>query len=642
MRRIYSFLLSLLLIQFVITDCRPMDTIVLPEIESGILNLENVDLVNKKVFLKGDWEFHWNEFRNEFDSSQNTLKHVHIPSHWIDLESQSGEPVKIEGIATFKASIILPESQNKLGLRIPPMDTGFVLYWNGEEIARNGNIYKETGDSFPHYYAPLVLELKNTKKGENLIHLHMANSIYPRPGFRDIITLGIYDELEFDFSQKLFIDVFLTGALFIIGLYHLGLWILRRDDASTLYFSLLTFVMVLRISVTGEAVAYQFFPIYWKLSTFIEYISFYSACAFLLLFIKSLYPHESIRNLDYITLGIILFFNIIVILFPISVYTKSLMYFQIFTITLAIYYYYIVIKAMINKRESATGFFVAMLVFLATYVNDALYANRVIESFFMIGIGIFTFFFAQAFLLSKRFANAFNTAATLTLELDAKVRERTMDLENEKERSDNLLKNILPDEIALELKERGTVKPMYYPSVTVMFIDFVDFTRISESMNPNDLVNELDTCFRAFDEIVERNGLEKLKTIGDAYMCASGLPVSNAHHAIQCCEAAMEIRSWMENYQSRRKREGKPYWGFRIGIHSGSVTAGVIGSKKFAYDIWGDTVNVASRMEAMGEPNAINVSQTTYDILKDKLKFTSRGDLDVKGKGILTMYNLEK
>ncbi|MCC5815474.1 MAG: 7TM-DISM domain-containing protein [Leptospira sp.] len=399
-----------------------MDSIVLPEIESGILNLENIDLVNKKVFLKGDWEFHWNEFRDEFKSPQKTQKHVHIPSHWIDLESQTGEPVKIEGIATFKASIILPESQHKLGLRIPPMDTGFVLYWNGEEIARNGNIYKETGGSFPHYYAPLVLELKNTKKGENVIHLHMANSIYPRPGFRDIITLGIYDELEFDFSQKLFIDVFLTGALFIIGLYHLGLWILRRDDVSTLYFALLTFVMVLRISVTGEAVAYQFFPIYWKLSTFIEYISFYSACAFLLLFIKSLYPHESIRNLDYITLGIILFFNIIVISFPISVYTKSLMYFQIFTITLAIYYYYIVIKAMINKRESATGFFIAMFVFLVTYANDALYANRLIESFFMIGIGIFTFFFAQAFLLSKRFANAFNTAATLTLELDAKVR----------------------------------------------------------------------------------------------------------------------------------------------------------------------------------------------------------------------------
>lgn len=642
-------------------DCKIRQQIVQPEMENGSMDLTGYQFFHNSLPLKGDWNFYWNEFKTEFgevgakdgqippsllgektESPQSGIL-AKIPSHWSELQNEKeNSHIKTQGTATFHAKVILDQQEDELGIRVPPMDTAFTLYWNGKEIARNGNIYKEKGDIFPVYYAPLIIRLSNVKEGANDIYIHMANSIYPRPGFRDPLVLGKYSEMYSSNQQDIFIDIFLLGSLFIISIYHFGLWLLRREDISTLYFSLLSLFMFVRISVTGEAIAFEFLPIDWKTSTFLEYISFYLSVGMLLLFVKSLYEKNSIKIIDRILIILVGIFSLVVLLFPLPIYSETLIFFQLVTVAGGIYVFFIIGSAIRDKRESSLGFLLAMLVFITTFVNDALYSLRVIESVYLISLGIFTFFFAQAFLLSQRFANAFNTAAILTRELDKKVQERTRDLKLEKERSDNLLKNILPDEIAMELKEKGTVKPMYYPSVTVMFVDFVDFTSFSETMYPNDLVRELDVCFRAFDEIIEKNGLEKLKTIGDSYMCVSGLPLQNPNHAVQCCEAALEIRSWMENYQSRRTREGRSAWSFRLGIHSGSVTAGVIGSKKFAFDIWGDTVNVASRMESHGEEGVINLSSATYQLIKDRMVCESRGELSVKGKGKLKMYQLIK
>lgn len=613
-----------------------------PEIESGILNLKGYDIPSSKIPLKGFWEFYWNEFRLDFPGNPNSLYYP-VPSHWTEIPSPSGFPYPREGFATYRVTILLPLStlkNKKLGLKIPPMDTAFVLFWNGMEIFRNGNVYKEKGNIFPIYYAPVVKELPNPLQESNSLVIHMANSLYPRPGLRDTIYLGDFESLLYDHITNLAIDTFLCGALFIIGLYHFGLWILRSIDLSPLYFGILSTLIMIRIGITGEAIAYKFFPLTWKVSTFLEYFTFYASSGILILFIHSLYPKNTNQLINSIFYSIIFLFLSILFLTPINLYTQTLVVFEIVTVLIALYVFYILIQAIQDKQESAIGFLLAIIVFLSSYVNDALYSLRIIDSFYTIGFGIFTFFFAQAFLLSRRSAKAFQTAEILTKELENKVRERTRDLEKEKERSDNLLKNILPTEIAQELKENGIVKPMYYPSVSVMFIDFVNFTKISEKMNPKDLVHELDKCFRAFDEIIERNGLEKLKTIGDAYMCVSGLPIPNKNHAIQCYEAALEIQTWMNNYRAKRKREGKLSWGFRIGIHSGNVTAGVIGAKKFAYDIWGDTVNVASRVESYGKPNKINMSETTYQLIHNSIHFYSKRIASVKGKGKILIFSI--
>lgn len=206
--------------------------------------------------------------------------------------------------------------------------------------------------------------------------------------------------------------------------------------------------------------------------------------------------------------------------------------------------------------------------------------------------------------------------------------------------SDRLLISILPRETADELKAEGRVKPQSYESVSVFFSDFVGFTRFSESLSADRLVQELDGCFSQFDEIVRRHRLEKLKTIGDAYMCAGGLPRANRAHAVDVCLAALEMLAFTMQTTALKVSQGESFWQIRIGIHSGPVTAGVIGATKFAYDIWGDTVNTASRMESGGAADRINISGETFSLVKDFFECEYRGKIDAKGKGALDMYFL--
>ena len=223
-------------------------------------------------------------------------------------------------------------------------------------------------------------------------------------------------------------------------------------------------------------------------------------------------------------------------------------------------------------------------------------------------------------------------------ELEKLVDIRTQELQTEKNKSDNLLLNILPKDIAEELKENNQVFPKSYDLVTVLFTDFVGFTKIAESFTPNQLIDELDKCFEYFDQVVERNNMEKIKTVGDGYLCAGGLPKSNVTNPIDSILVALEITKFMKQVKDIKMQLGLSCWELRIGIHTGPVMAGVIGKSKFAYDIWGDTVNTASRMESSGTPERINISGTTYQYIKDFFICEYRGKVPAKNKGEIEMY----
>jgi len=223
-------------------------------------------------------------------------------------------------------------------------------------------------------------------------------------------------------------------------------------------------------------------------------------------------------------------------------------------------------------------------------------------------------------------------------ELEEKVQDRTAELASEKERTENLLLNILPKETAEELQKRGKATARHYNQVSVLFTDFKGFTRFAESTRPEDLVQELDRCFIAFDDIIEKYHLEKIKTIGDAYMCAGGVPIRNTSNAVAIVLAAIEIRDFMLKLQQEKQERNERFWEIRLGINTGPLTAGVVGKKKFAYDIWGDTVNTASRMESTSESGMVNISASTYELVKDYFDCTYRGKKDAKGKGEVDMY----
>ncbi len=210
-------------------------------------------------------------------------------------------------------------------------------------------------------------------------------------------------------------------------------------------------------------------------------------------------------------------------------------------------------------------------------------------------------------------------------------------IEEEKQRSDNLLLNILPEETAKELKESGKVLAKKFESVTVMFTDFKGFTKYAENLSPEKLVETVDYYFSKFDEIIDKYDLEKIKTVGDSYMCAGGLPFATTDHAAKMIRAAFEIATFVKDSLTG-EAENETRFNIRIGINTGPVVAGVVGSKKFAYDIWGDTVNIASRMESNSEPGRINISENTYQLIKDSFACEYRGELEVKNRGSLKMY----
>ena len=212
----------------------------------------------------------------------------------------------------------------------------------------------------------------------------------------------------------------------------------------------------------------------------------------------------------------------------------------------------------------------------------------------------------------------------------------------EQKRSEMLLLNILPVMVAEELKTHGNTKARRYDQATVMFTDFKDFSKVANSLSPEQLVAELDVYFKGFDEIISKYKIEKIKTIGDAYMCVGGLPETGGSQPQDVVAAALEIQEMLDRFKAERQKTNKPFFEARIGIHTGPLVAGVVGSKKFAYDIWGDTVNVASRLETNGEPRKVNISSSTYELVKPYFQFEPRGQIAIKNLDKVDMYFVNK
>ena len=269
-----------------------------------------------------------------------------------------------------------------------------------------------------------------------------------------------------------------------------------------------------------------------------------------------------------------------------------------------------------------------MLMFVAIVVATVAFEPSLTGQIHTVSNGIRTLFYIMNI----------GTASTLVFAVSAWFANN---VQNEKERSDNLLLNILPEEVAEELKAKGSSDAKMINHATVLFTDFKEFTALSEKMSPTELVAEINECFSIFDTITEKYNIEKIKTIGDSYMAAGGLPTPNETHPEDIVRAALEIQEYMQKHKQERKANGRLYFEVRIGIHTGPVVAGIVGVKKFQYDIWGDTVNTASRMESSGEAGKVNISGATYELVKDKFTCTHRGKIEAKGKGEVDMYFVE-
>ncbi|MBS1653345.1 MAG: adenylate/guanylate cyclase domain-containing protein [Bacteroidetes bacterium] len=251
-------------------------------------------------------------------------------------------------------------------------------------------------------------------------------------------------------------------------------------------------------------------------------------------------------------------------------------------------------------------------------------------SVFLAGFGLIAIMFTIAMVMENAFIQSL-----------VKLDQKNKIIEAEKKKSDELLLNILPAEVMEELKATGKTHARNYDLVTVLFADFADFTGITEEMPPEDLVSSIDAYFKMIDNIVTEYKVEKIKTVGDAYICAAGLGSGSNNNPVIMVDVALEIVAATIQMNEMRAAENKTVFNMRIGLHSGPLVAGVVGIKKFAYDIWGDTVNTAARMQQNGEPGRINISGTTRELVKHRFNCTYRGRIDAKHKGLIDMYYVE-
>ncbi len=472
------------------------------------------------------------------------------------------------------------------------------------------------------------------------------------------------------------------------GLYFLAFYAVRRGKPSPLYFGIFILLNSFFILLKTTALSYYLVKVLsLELIYGINYFTFCLAIVFLGLYFKWIYgkfiPGILINSL------IIYFAFLSIIPFTIKYKFQGLLENTIhlsFIIMLTILIFYI-FQAIQAKKKGSLLFLIATSILLVSIVNDFLFLNGILKTTEFYSLAVFIFILFQALYISLKNSVITTENKTMASELDYHnknleqiIENKTRDIEImksemleqqdflqdlkyqlderkedlqaqsemldvvnkaldvEKKKSDALLLNILPEKIAEELKSTGEAKPMLFPEASVLFTDFVSFSKIAANMTPEELIKELHFYFVHFDEIIEKYKIDKIKTIGDAYLCASGIMNEPGNRAAACVMTGLEICRFMNEILEKRKCTEEYCFEIRIGIHTGPVVSGIVGKTKFAFDIWGDTVNTAKRIESACNPGELNISYSTYQKVKDYFICTSRGDIIVKHKGNIEMF----
>ncbi len=583
------------------------------------------------------------------------------------------------GIGWFRLHVVVDSTV--VGIPLAMMLKHFgasEIYLDGKLIKSFGKI---NGADSSEYYDPQELPFMFIipKAGEHVIAVRYANynaeknfRVYRQPlaGFRLMIGLSYHQIKRKDERSTIlsFVLMLLSGIFFALCLIHLFLFSYHTSDRSNLYFSIFMFCIALLFLIGFIAYAASS-PLFDLKSTALISPLFIIAAISLSGFINTLFGKRKWRFRLLVLIGIIglllrfsgsPLYQYVTLTLIISVLFEA-----IFTIVFGM------IRRVKGSRIIGSGILFTGLILLTLIgmaitqenfdINDSTVVGQIL--ILLLALSILSIPVSMSMYQAWRFASInkdlaqqlvqvkFLSHKTLEQEqekqlllqnrkeeLEKEVLVRTAELREEKKKSDDLLLNILPAETAEELKKSGTTKAKDFSEVTVMFTDFKNFTAMSEKLTAQELVNEINYCYSAFDNIITKHGIEKIKTIGDSYMCAGGLPVANKTNSVDTVTAAIEIRDFMLNEKLKREKEGKPFFEIRIGCNTGPVVAGIVGVKKFAYDIWGDTVNIASRMESSGEAGKINISGSTYELVKDKFTCTHRGKIEAKNKGMIDMY----
>ncbi len=643
--------------------------------QNSYFHLDSID--DSSIILDSCWIYHpgddttWAAFDypdHNWDTISTTLNLQHLDKDHFSGIGWFRLHVTIDSILMNKNYILLIEHNG------------------ASEIFHNGNLLKRSGrlgiaDSSKRYINPskLPIPIHFDNQKHHVIAVRYANKdaveIYKKyneeiAGFTLTISdlsLATSNLLGVSISTNIIIMIF--TIFLVLGGLHLLIFLFFRDNKSNFYYSIFALFIALIIFSAYMKLAGFFNPSFVISSGYYAELLSPFVFVFLMLLVYSLF-YDRIHIIFWVITAI-------------SLFTSALSFFNvswdnvgkgILILFVFVEISRVVIRAMIKKISGAwilgTGIimfivFVAFIILFAMLKGDyVIQGSRTFAIIFslLFLLAVVSIPISMSVYLARDFAKTNKnlkkqlenvkvlSAKTIEQEkekqrilegqkdkLEQMVTERTKELADEKDKTEQLLLNTLPLKVVNELKANGTSEPESFENVTVYFSDIVGFTNISTQLEPTELITELNQMFTAFDDIMERNHCERIKTIGDAYLAVCGMPDKQENHTELMAKSAIEICTYLE----KRNQNSKIQWKVRIGLHSGKVVGGIVGVKKYIYDVFGDTINTTSRMESNSEPMRINVSETTYNLLSDKFRFTPREPMEIKGKGLMKMYFLE-
>jgi class 3 adenylate cyclase len=633
-----------------------------PMAKLGILDLRNWDFEKDgNVRLDGDWEFYWHEFltSKDFDTVKKK-KYIIVPKAWNGYKWNKKE-LGYDGYATFYIKILLNrnECKNRFSIKMPDQCTCFELYENDSLIGKNGKPGISKESSIPQW-KPIVVEFENLLDTLN-ITCRVTNFDYQFGGMIYSPQLGLKNQILSAKESKGRLEYSVIVGLCIIAFLLFTLYFFRPKEKASLAFGFFLIIMALRMFVTGERIINDFiYGIDFEIVTKLEGFSWLMV-PFILIYFRALFKDEYSKLLVVQSVFVSSIICLITIIFPSYINSKIIPYAQIWILILAPYMLLLQVRAIRRKREGSNLLTGGFIILTASLISEILYMNQLAPLVIPTPIGMLMFAISQMILISNRFSMALNKIENYSIDLKKEVDKKTSELEEkyrelenknivieqEKDKSDKLLLNVLPEQIANRLKQGETTIADHFEEASVIFIDIADFTKLSVKSSPQMMVKMLNEIFTIFDKIAAKYGLEKIKTIGDCYMAAAGIPVPRKDHAEAIAMMALDVMSTMKEYRSEEGHEIN----FRIGLDCGPIVAGVIGEQKFIYDLWGDMVNTASRMETNGIIGKIQCTERFKNALTlpspsgrgiqgENFKFIERGEIEIKGKGKMRTWFL--
>ncbi|WP_161971760.1 7TM diverse intracellular signaling domain-containing protein [Algoriphagus kandeliae] len=596
--------------------------------EKGVLDASSWDFEDQgQISLNGEWEFYWMKLLSpgEF-SDQENIKYINVPSVW-NYETIDDTSLTGTGYATYRLQIKTPNSGEKFGIRVPFHFTAYKLWVNGVALAENGKVGTSKEEMVPQTVPHYIYVDANGNTLE--LVLQVSNFYFDKGGTPAAYKLGNEAQVSRSQLQNMAIDLFLAGSLFIMGIYHLGLYYLRRKEISTLYFSILCFLILLRTFGLGETFLISMWPDF----NFEAYIKLIFLGAFMgptifTLFVETIFPEDSKPVLGKVALIGGLLFSLS-LLFPARVSTFLLNPYYLFLAVTIIYQLYVVIRAIWNKRDGAWVAFTGMFVMYLASVNDALFDIQIISSGYYSQYGLLILIFCQSFLLSSRFSKAFTSVESLSQHI-LKIYKAN--------------NRFVPSEFLSFLGKESIVDVQLGDHVikdmTIFFADIRSFTTISETMTPEENFNFINSILQRISPIVRKNGGFIDKFMGDSIMA---LFPSDPKDAVS---TAGELLKELELFNDIRAKSGYQRVKIGIGINSGSLMLGTIGEEeRMDGTVISDAVNLASRLESLTKTYGCNiiVSDHLLEQVQEKIRMEYRflGNVQVKGKtNLVPIYEI--